>query len=176
MPTTQKPQQKHTKATQKVGGSAKKPVTKAMEGGKGKVAVVKTKATTGGGSAKRIVETVKGNMPVTQKAMDNDITNLVTEINNLKTEVTNIKNNINKINSETLNRVQFDIDAIIDAMDENTREKIYENQKNQKIYENNANIQSTHNREGKLPPTLNEYGMRKSFYETIYARYMQDRL
>jgi len=60
MPTTQKlqqkSQQKHTKATQKVGGSAKKPVTKAMEGGntkkpvtkamgggKGKVVAVKTK-------------------------------------------------------------------------------------------------------------------------------------
>jgi hypothetical protein len=34
MPTTQKSPQKQTKATQKVGGSAKKPVTKAMEGGK----------------------------------------------------------------------------------------------------------------------------------------------
>jgi hypothetical protein len=52
MPTTQKSQQKQTKATQKVGGSAKKPVTKAMEGGKGKVAAVKTKATMRGGSAK----------------------------------------------------------------------------------------------------------------------------
>jgi hypothetical protein len=52
MPTTQKPQQKQTKATQKVGGSAKKPVTKAMEGGKSKVAAVKSKATTRGGSAK----------------------------------------------------------------------------------------------------------------------------
>jgi hypothetical protein len=52
MPTTQKSQQKQTKATQKVGGSAKKPVTKAMEGGKSKVAAVKSKATTRGGSAK----------------------------------------------------------------------------------------------------------------------------
>jgi hypothetical protein len=53
MPTTQKSPQKHTKATQKVGGSAKKPVTKAMEGGKGKVASVKSKtATRGGGSAR----------------------------------------------------------------------------------------------------------------------------
>ena len=76
MPTTQKPQQKQTKATQKVGGSTKKPVTKAMEGGStkkpvtkameggstkkpvrkavggGKVVVVKSKATTRGGSAK----------------------------------------------------------------------------------------------------------------------------
>jgi hypothetical protein len=52
MPTTQKSPQKQTKATQKVGGSAKKPVTKAIEGGKGKVAVVKSKDTTRGGSAK----------------------------------------------------------------------------------------------------------------------------
>ena len=52
MPTTQKSPQKQTKATQKVGGSAKKPVTKAMEGGKSKVAAVKSKATTRGGSAK----------------------------------------------------------------------------------------------------------------------------
>ena len=52
MPGTQKPQQKQTKATQKVGGSAKKPVTKATEGGKGKIAAVKSKTTTRGGSAK----------------------------------------------------------------------------------------------------------------------------
>jgi hypothetical protein len=53
MPTPQKLQQKHTKATQKVGGSAKKPVTKAMEGGKGNVASVKSKAATrGAGSAR----------------------------------------------------------------------------------------------------------------------------
>lgn len=52
MPTTQKPQQKQTKATQKVGGSAKKPVTKATEGGKGKIAAVKSKTTTRSGSVK----------------------------------------------------------------------------------------------------------------------------
>ena len=53
MPTTQKPQQKQTKATQKVGGgSTKKPVTKAIEGGNGKVATVKSKTNVRGGSAK----------------------------------------------------------------------------------------------------------------------------
>lgn len=49
MPTTQKLQQKQTKATQKVGGSAKKPVTKAMEGGK---AVSSKCKTARGGSAR----------------------------------------------------------------------------------------------------------------------------
>ena len=52
MPTTQKPQQKQTKATQKVGGSAKKPVTKTTEDGKSKIAAVKSKTTTRGGSVK----------------------------------------------------------------------------------------------------------------------------
>ena len=47
MPTTQKSPQKHTKATQKVGGSTKKPVTKAMEGGSTKKPAV-TKAVGGG--------------------------------------------------------------------------------------------------------------------------------
>jgi hypothetical protein len=47
MPTTQKLQQKHTKATQKVGGSEKKPATKAMEGGSAKKPAV-TKAMEGG--------------------------------------------------------------------------------------------------------------------------------
>jgi len=46
MPTTQKLQQKQTKATQKVGGSAKKPVTKVVGGGK--VAPSKGKMTRGG--------------------------------------------------------------------------------------------------------------------------------
>ena len=55
MPTTQKSPQKHTKATQKVGGSAKKPaVTKAMEGGSAKKPVTKV---TGGGSTKKPVVT-----------------------------------------------------------------------------------------------------------------------
>jgi len=49
MPTTQKLQQKQTKTTQKVGGSAKKSVTKAMEGGKAAPSKGKT---TRGGSAK----------------------------------------------------------------------------------------------------------------------------
>ena len=78
MPTTQKPQQKQTKATlkpvtkameggkgkvavvkskatQKVGGSAKKPVMKAIEGGNGKVAAVKSKATTRCGSGSKVM-------------------------------------------------------------------------------------------------------------------------
>jgi len=49
MPTPQKLQQKHTKATQKVGGSAKKPVTKVVGGGKAAPSKGKT---TRGGSAK----------------------------------------------------------------------------------------------------------------------------
>ena len=57
MPTTQKSQQKQTKATQKVGGSAKKPVTKAMEGGSAKKAVTKV---VGGGSTKKAVTKVVG--------------------------------------------------------------------------------------------------------------------
>ena len=71
MPTTQKSQQKQTKATQKVGGSAKKPVTKAMEGGKaapskgktergGKVATpMKTKTLKDGGMVLNYEETKK---------------------------------------------------------------------------------------------------------------------
>ena len=57
MPTTQRSQQKQTKATQKVGGSAKKPVTKAMEGGSTKKPVTKV---TGGGSTKKAVTKVVG--------------------------------------------------------------------------------------------------------------------
>lgn len=58
MPTTQKPQQKQTKATQKVGGSAKKPVTKAMEGGSTKKPV--TKAMEGGSTAPSKCKTTRG--------------------------------------------------------------------------------------------------------------------
>ena len=58
MPTTQKSQEKHTKATQKVGGSAKKPVTKAMEGGNTKKPV--TKAMEGGKVAPSKGKTPRG--------------------------------------------------------------------------------------------------------------------
>ena len=58
MPTTQKSQQKQTKATQKVCGSAKKPVTKAMEGGSTKKPV--TKAMEGGKAASSKGKTTRG--------------------------------------------------------------------------------------------------------------------
>jgi hypothetical protein len=74
MPTTQKSPQKHTKATQKVGGSAnpkpKKPVTKAMEGGK--AAPSKGKMTRGG-SAKSGGISISEKMPVTKKTMNEAI-------------------------------------------------------------------------------------------------------
>ena len=59
MPTTQKSQQKQMKATQKVGGSAKKPVTKAMEGGSTKKPAV-TKAMEGGKAAPSKGKTTRG--------------------------------------------------------------------------------------------------------------------
>jgi hypothetical protein len=66
MSTTQKSPQKQTKATQKVGGSAnpkpKKPVTKAMEGGK--AAPSKGKMTRGG------ISSISEKMPVTKKTMN----------------------------------------------------------------------------------------------------------
>jgi hypothetical protein len=58
MPTTQKSQQKQTKATQKVGGSAKKPVTKAMEGGSAKKPV--RKAIEGGSAKKPVRKAIEG--------------------------------------------------------------------------------------------------------------------
>jgi hypothetical protein len=94
MPTTQKSPQKQTKATQKVGGSAKKPVTKAMEGGKGKVASVKSKAATrGGGSA-------KGVMPWNKKSTENanNIIELKGKISNIEDVViSNINRDISNI-------------------------------------------------------------------------------
>jgi uncharacterized protein YdcH (DUF465 family) len=97
MPTTQKSQQKQTKATQKVGGSTKKPVTKAMEGGK--VAPSKGKMTRGGsakGGVVNITEAVKGKMPVTMKKFTEEIERLDNRINTFTTNIqsqidTNIK-------------------------------------------------------------------------------------
>jgi hypothetical protein len=183
MPTPQKLQQKQTKATQKVGGSAnpkpKKPaVTKAMEGGSAKKPVTKVvgggKAapskgkTPRGGSAKGggIGNTMKKLLPGKKEVRNNnttnnDITNLWTEINELKKNVTNIMSVIAKINIETLNKVQFDIKAIIDAVDYNTKNKIYENQ------QNHVKIQNEYNNDGK-PVTYNEYGMPNSIYDEMF--------
>ena len=101
MPTTQKSPQKQTKATQKVGGSAKKPVTKAIEGGSakkpvtkamegGKVAPSKGK-TTRGGSAKgggfKIYQETKERSEDNRKLIRllyRLITSLVDELNNDK--------------------------------------------------------------------------------------------
>ena len=108
MPTTQKPQQKQTKATQKVGGSAKKPVTKAMEGGKGKVAAVKSKATTRGGSAKggsfynyeetkeRSIKNEKDIIELNKKIsnisnINQDISNINQDISNINQDITDLK-------------------------------------------------------------------------------------
>jgi len=60
MPTTQKSQQKHTKATQKVGGSAKKPITKAMEGGSTKKPVTKATQKVGGSTKKPVTKAMEG--------------------------------------------------------------------------------------------------------------------
>ena len=59
MPTTQKLQQKHTKATQKVGGSAKKPVTKVVGGGSAKKPAA-TKVVGGGKAAPSKGKTTRG--------------------------------------------------------------------------------------------------------------------
>ena len=95
MPTTQKSQQKQTKVTQKVGRSAKKPVTKAIEGGKSAPSKGKT---TRGGSAKggvNITETVKGKMPVTMKKFTEEIERLDNRINTFTTDIqTQIDTNI----------------------------------------------------------------------------------
>jgi hypothetical protein len=77
----------------------------------------------------------------------------------LTTEVTNIKSNIEKINIETLNKVQFDIKAIIDAMDDHTRNKIYEQQ------EKNVKEQIKHNESNSI---TFENGMPISIYDEMY--------
>jgi chromosome segregation ATPase len=92
MPTTQKSQQKQTKVTQKVGGSAKKPVTKAMEGGK--VAPSKGKMTRGG-SAKG--GGISEKMPVTKKKFKEEIELLDNRINTFTTNITQINENIRSL-------------------------------------------------------------------------------
>jgi hypothetical protein len=120
MPTTQKLQQKQTKATQKVGGSAKKPVTKAMEGGKGNVASVKSKAATRGGVS------AKGLMPWNKKSTENandiielkgNISNIRGDISNIRGDISNIRDDIIKLKSG-LKVKEFYIDAILGKYDE----------------------------------------------------------
>jgi len=80
MPTTQKSPKKQTKATQKVGGSAKKPVTKAMEGGK--AAPSKGKMTRGGSAKGGGISSISisEKMPVTKKTMNEAINEIETKI------------------------------------------------------------------------------------------------
>ena len=101
MPTTQKSPQKHTKATQKVGGSAnpkpKKPVTKAMEGGSAAPSKCKT---TRGGSGNGM------KLPWNSKSITNaenifklnkKISNITGDISNIKGDISNIKRDITKL-------------------------------------------------------------------------------
>jgi hypothetical protein len=119
MPTTQKSPQKHTKATQKVGGSAKKPVTKAMEGGSAKKPAV-TKAMEGGK-----VEPSKGKMTRggsakggalwNKKSTENaeNIIELNNKISNIKKEdISNIKQDISNIKKEDISNIKQDISNI----------------------------------------------------------------
>lgn len=114
MPTTQKPQQKHTKATQKVGGSAKKPVTKAMEGGSakkpaatkvvggGKAAPSKGK-TPRGGSAKGggFTNTWKEKMPVTKQTMDRELQLFMdNKLNELQQQNARMENELEKLSTQ----------------------------------------------------------------------------
>jgi hypothetical protein len=134
MPTTQKSQQKHTKATQKVGGSAKKPVTKAIEGGK--VAPSKGKMTRGG-SAKgggNITETVKGKMPVTMKKFTEEINRL----NRLEQSIGALKTD-KEIHSKKLETLTAQIKAIFRFLDKETQNKI------------NNHLESTGNYMGNQP-------------------------
>ena len=113
MPTTQKLQQKQTKATQKVGGSAKKPVTKAMEGGK--VAPSKGKMTRGG-SAKGGALWNKKSTENAEKIIElnNKISNIKKEdISNIKQDISNIKRDITYLKSG-LKLTKFYIKAILE--------------------------------------------------------------
>ena len=102
MPTTQKPQQKQTKATQKVGGSAKKPVTKVVGGGKGKEAVVKSKATTRGGSFYNYEETKERSITNSTRISD-----LEKEIKKTNTKISDLEKVINTKISDLETTIKF---------------------------------------------------------------------
>lgn len=115
MPTSQKPPQKHTKAAQKVGGSAnpkpKKPVTKAAGGVKGKVDVVKSKVTTRGGVKPQIINNLKGmsslKNALTQrinKGFSNGTKNIQSKLNSI-----NIHNDIMVLTNNYSSTIKYDI-------------------------------------------------------------------
>ena len=118
MPTTQKPQQKQTKATQKVGGSAKKPVTKAMEGGKSKVATVKSKTVVRGGSARGGAS--GGVIPKLYEDTKNRSKENESRINNIDRRIDVM---IRKMNDK-YKKLNTQIEAIFSTLDEETKEKI----------------------------------------------------
>ena len=115
MPTTQKLQQKQTKATQKVGGSAKKPVTKAMEGGSAKKPAV-TKAMEGGkvapskGKMTRGGSAKGGGFKIYQetKERSEDNRQLILLLYKLINEI------VNKFNSESELAYSFSLEKISD--------------------------------------------------------------
>jgi len=127
MPTTQKLQQKHTKATQKVGGSAKKPVMKAMEGGKAASSKGKTprggSAKSGGLNMKAIKnlwpgKEVRNNNTTNNNTTNNNTTNLGTEIDILKTEVTDssdLHGKIDKLDKKIIELNKYTNDLVKNA-------------------------------------------------------------
>jgi len=86
MPTTQKSPQKQTKATQKVGGSAKKPVRKDMEGGKAAPSKGKTArcGSARGGSLYNYEETKKRSIENQERI--NILDNYLNEIHQIITD------------------------------------------------------------------------------------------
>ena len=141
MPTTQKSQQKQMKATQKVGGSAKKPVTKAMEGGStkkpavtkamegGKAAPSKGKTTRGGsakGGGMGLPGSMKDLLPVTKKKtnhLEKRIGDVEKSIGDVNGVVESINTN-NEIHSKKIEILTAQIKAIFSFLDEETQNKI----------------------------------------------------
>ena len=93
MPTTQKPQQKHTKATQKVGGSAKKPVTKVVGGGSAKKPAA-TKVVGGGKAAPSKGKTTRGGSAKGGLPWNNLSTKNAEDIIELNAKISNIETNV----------------------------------------------------------------------------------
>ena len=126
MPTTQKLQQKQTNATQKVGRSAKKPVTKAMEGGK--AAPSKGKMTRGGSAKGGGISSISEKMPVTKKTMNEAINEIETKINSrTDTKIYEVNKTIQAINSMIdmkMSEVNDTIGAIFNNLDNDKQSKI----------------------------------------------------
>ena len=148
MPTTQKSQQKQMKATQKVGGSAKKPVTKAMEGGStkkpavtkamegGKAAPSKGKTTRGGsakGGGMGLPGSMKDLLPVTKKKTNHlekrigDVEKSIGDVEKSIGDVNDVVESINtnnEIHSKKIEILTAQIKAIFSFLDEETQNKI----------------------------------------------------